>query len=266
MARILVIVPFALDADGVANREKQQKYVQLDPDTELTYRPVTAGPTSFMSPHDWTLMDLAIFEAGLSAEADRFDAVCIDTMSDSGMAPLRSVLNIPVISPGKASMLYALTLGSTFSILAQWEPALPRYRKAIREYGFEKQCASVRSFDQPPDFSSLLDGKEDKVFPRMLETAKRCIEDDGAEVICLGSTTMHQAAEFLARELPVPVINPGPLSYKLAETFLALNLRPGRAAYPAPTVPKTDIVHAMLAGGARAEQDSSSMRAEDPKR
>ena len=57
MARILVIVPFALDADGVANREKQQKYVQLDPDTELTYRPVTAGPTSFMSPHDWTLMD-----------------------------------------------------------------------------------------------------------------------------------------------------------------------------------------------------------------
>ena len=125
MARILVIVPFALDADGVANREKQQKYVQLDPDTELTYRPVTAGPTSFMSPHDWTLMDLAIFEAGLSAEADGFDAVCIDTMSNSGMAPLRSVLNIPVISPGKASMLYAQTLGSTFSILAQWEPALP---------------------------------------------------------------------------------------------------------------------------------------------
>ena len=110
MARILVIVPFALDADGVANREKQQKYVQLDPDTELTYRPVTAGPTSFMSPHDWTLMDLAIFEAGLSAEADGFDAVCIDTMSNSGMAPLRSVLNIPVISPGKASMLYALRL------------------------------------------------------------------------------------------------------------------------------------------------------------
>ena len=68
-------------------------------------------------------------------------------------------------------MLYALTLGSKFSILAQWEPALPRYKKAIREYGFEKQCASVRSFDQPPDFSALLDGKEDKVFPRMLAVA-----------------------------------------------------------------------------------------------
>ena len=30
MPKILVIVPFALDAEGVANREKQQKYVQLD--------------------------------------------------------------------------------------------------------------------------------------------------------------------------------------------------------------------------------------------
>lgn len=253
MARILVIVPFALDGDGIANRQKQERYVQLDPDTVLTYRSVTAGPTSFMSPHDWMLMDLAILEAGMSAEKDGFDAVCIDTMSDSGMTALRSVLNIPVISPGKASMLYALTLGSTFSVLVQWDHSLPRFRKSIREYGFEKQCASLRSFDHPPDFSALLDGKEDMVFPRMLATARRCIEEDGADVICLGSTTMHQAAEFLAAELPVPVINPGPLTYKLAETFLALGLKHGRTAYPGPDVLKEDMIHAMMAGGAIAD-------------
>jgi allantoin racemase len=251
MPKILVIIPFALDADGLANREKQQKYVQLDADTQLTYRPVTCGPTSFMSPHDWALMDMAIFEAGASAEEDGYDAVCIDTMSDSGMAALRSVLNIPVVSTGKASMLYALTLGMKFSVLAQWTPALPRYKKAIREYGFEKQCASIRSFEQPPDFSALLDGKEDKVFPRMREVATRCIEEDGADVICLGSTTMHQAAEYLAETLPVPVINPGPLSYKLAEAFLALGLRQGRAAYPSPEVPKLKMLHDMMAAGAR---------------
>lgn len=254
MPKILVIVPFALDAQGVANREKQGGYVELDADTRLTYRPVTCGPTSFMSPHDWALMDMAIFEAGASAQDDGFDAVCIDTMSDSGLAPLRSVLDIPVISPGKASMLYALTLGNRFSVLAQWEPALPRYRKAIREYGFEKQCASVRSFDQPPNFDTLLDGKEDKVFPRMLDVATRCIEEDGADVICLGSTTMHQAAEFLAERLPVPVINPGPLSYKLAETFLALGLKQGRAAYPRPVVDKRAMLHEMMAGGAAEER------------
>lgn len=253
MTRILVIVPFALDAEGVRNREAQSQYVPLPADWELTYRPVTCGPTSFMSPHDWGLMDLAIFEAGCRAQDEGFDAVCIDTMSDSGMVMLRSVLSIPVIGAGKASMLYALTLGGKFSVLAQWEPALPRYRKAIREYGFDRQCASVRSFDQPPDFSNLLGGKEESVFPRMRDVAMRCIEQDGAEVICLGSTTMHQAGEYLAANLPVPVVNPGPLTYKLVETFLALGLTHGRDVYPPPVEPRLDMLYAMMKAGAEAE-------------
>ncbi len=53
MTRILVIVPFALDEEGVKNRQAQSRYVPLPADWELTYRPVTCGPTSFMSPHDW---------------------------------------------------------------------------------------------------------------------------------------------------------------------------------------------------------------------
>jgi allantoin racemase len=41
--------------------------------------------------------------------------------------------------------------------------------------------------------------------------------DDGADVIGLGSTTMHGAHRYLSDRLPVPVINPGPLTYKLAK-------------------------------------------------
>lgn len=252
MPKILVINPFPLDEAGVARRAAQSRHVQLDPDTELVYRPVRIGPTSFMSPHDWLIADLGIYEAGVTAEEEGFDAVVIDTMSDSGMAPLRSVLSIPVIGPGKASMLYALTLGSKFSVLAQWKPALPRYKKVIREYGFEAQCASVRSFDVEPDFINLTEGKEDGIFPRMLETAMRCVEEDGADVICLGSTTMHQAAEYLAKRLPVPLINPGPLSYKLVETFLGLGLSHSRKAYPKPTERKDELIHTLVDGALMA--------------
>ena len=163
MSKILVIVPFALDEAGVARRRDQLKAVKREPDSEFHYRPVKAGPTSFMNPHDWTLMDLAIFEAGVSAQDEGYDAVCIDTMSDSGLFALRSVLDIPVVSSGRASMLFALTLGSKFSVLAQWKPAIVRYKKAIPECGLTAQCASVRSFDVEPTFDTLIDGKEDKV-------------------------------------------------------------------------------------------------------
>ncbi len=252
MPKVLVIVPFALDEAGVNNRRAQQKAVKLGPDIEFDYKPVTAGPTSFMSPHDWALMEVAIWEAGMSAQEDGYDAVCIDTMSDSGMAPLRSMLDIPVISPGKASMLFALMLGNRFGVLAQWDAALPRYQKAVQEYGLAAHCAAVESFDSPPDFSALLEGKEDNVFPKMKAAAERAI-DKGAEVICLGSTTMHQAAIFLADNLPVPVINPGPLTYKLAETVLGLGLTHSRKAFPAPLSPKPAMLRAMLKAAAGTE-------------
>lgn len=253
MKKALIIVPFALDDAGVANRKAQTKAVKLGPDIEFDFRPVTAGPTSFMSAHDWALMEMAIWEAGMTAQDEGYDAVVIDTMSDSGMAPLRSMLDIPVVSPGRASMLFALMLGNRFGILAQWDKALTRYKKATAEYGLADQCAAVDHFDEPPDFANLLGGKEDKVFPKMKAACERMM-DKGAEVICLGSTTMHQAAEFLAKELPIPVINPGPLTYKLVETMLGLDLSHSKAAFPAPLVPKPEMVHAMLQAAKATEK------------
>lgn len=44
----------------------------------------------------------------------------------------------------------------------------------------------------------------------------------------------------------MPLINPGPLTYKLVETLLALKPTHGRACYPKPQAPKLDMTHAML--------------------
>ena len=78
--------------------------------------------------------------------------------------------------------------------------------------------------------------------------ALACI-DDGADVICMGSTTMHQAVPYLREHLPVPVINPGPLTYKLAEFFIGLGLSQSRRAYAKPNVPKLDMLAAMRTDG-----------------
>ena len=246
MPKILVIVPFALDADGVTRRRHQLSTVKLDPESDFHFRPVKAGPKAFMSPHDFTLMDVAIFEAGAEAQNEGFDAVCIDTMSEFRHGG-------PALGAGHSSRLAGQGIdavradaGVQFSVLAQWKPALFRYKRALVEYGLRDQCASVRSFDIPPDFDSLLDGKQEKAFPKMRDACLQCVEEDGAEVICLGSTTMYQAAEWLAERVPVPVINPGPLTYKLVETMLALRLAHSRTAYPTPLSPQIPMLHAML--------------------
>jgi allantoin racemase len=229
-------------------RRAQRDAVALGPDIALEFESVRVAPANYVSAADMALAELGILEAGLDAEARGFDAVCIDTMSDSGVAALRSVLSIPVIGPGRASVLTAMMLGNRFSILAMWPHWSHLYRKTLVELGMQAHCASVRWIDAAPDNQALMDGKEDAVFPLLEAAARRCIEEDGAEVILLGSTTMHQAHGWLAARLPVPVVNPGPLTYKLAEACLGLGLSHSRRAHPASLAPRDDLVRAMVDG------------------
>lgn len=252
MPKVCVLVPFALDESGLANRRLQQESVKLSPDMELDYKPVKAGPALYDSYHDYVLADFSMLEAGLEAADEGYDAICIDTMSDSGANALRSVLDIPVVTPGKASFLMALMLGHRFSVLTQWDPWMNLYKKGTQEYGLTNHLVSIRSINTPPDVANLLGGKEEVVFPKLRDAGLQCVED-GADVICLGSTTMHQSHAYLSKELPVPVINPGPLTYKLAETMLSLGLSHSRKAYPRPNVEKVAMVHAMAVAAAESE-------------
>ena len=167
MRKVLVIVPFPMNEENRRQRMAQLQAVKLAPDIEFDFRPVRAGPATYTSAHDLVLADLAIIDAGMHAQAEGYDAVCIDTMSDSGVSALRSMLSIPVIGPGRASMLMALTLGERFSILIMWEGQRHLYRKNIADLEFRFRCASLRSIDVVPDSINLLDGKEEQVFPQL---------------------------------------------------------------------------------------------------
>jgi Asp/Glu/hydantoin racemase len=246
MKKILTIVPFAMSPENLALRQQQLQGLQFGPDLHFEYRSVKAGPVNYSSHHDFVLADASIFEAGCRAQQEGFAAVCIDTMSDSGVAALRSVLDIPVFGPGKVSMLSALMLGDRFSILTMASRWKPLYKKALDELGMHHKCASVRAIEVSPDNQALLSGKEEEVFPLLEAAAMKAIEIDGADVIILGSTTMHQAHAHLQARLPVPVINPGPLSYKIAESMLALGHTHSRMAYPRPMHPRLDMLSAMM--------------------
>jgi Asp/Glu/hydantoin racemase len=250
--RVLVIVPFAMSQDNLLLRQQQLASVQFGDGIRFEYRAVRAGPLNYASHHDFALADVANFEAGCRAQDDGYDAVCIDTMSDSGVAALRSVLDIPVFGPGKASMLMALTLGDRFSILTMASRWKPLYKKALDELGLHHKCASVRAIEVPPDNQALLSGKEEEVFPLLEAAGRKAIEEDGAEVLVLGSTTMHQSHAYLRTRLPVPVINPGPLSYKLAEAALALGLSHSRVGYPRPMHPRLDMLQSMFDAAEKA--------------
>ena len=119
LGTIADLVPFAFDETGLAGRRAQQNSVSWGPGIEFEYVPVSAGPQWYENYHDWILADLAMLECALRIQADGYDAVCIDTMSDSGVNAIRCELDIPVIGPGRASYLTALMLGSRLKNLCR---------------------------------------------------------------------------------------------------------------------------------------------------
>lgn len=263
MTKLLVLVPFPMTDDQRAFREAQADAVTLAGDMEVHFRSVRAAPRNYVSHADYALADLSMLDAGQRAQEEGFDAVCIDTMSDSGVAALRSVLDIPVIGPGRASMLMALLLGNRFSIVTMWDAWKPLYTKTLADLGIADRCASIRAINVAPDNRNLLGDKAGDVGALLQAAAETCIDEDGAEVILLGSTTMHEAHEYLSAALPVPVINPGPLSYKMAEAALGLGLSHSRQAYPRSLAPRDDLVEAMFDAGAAFETRSQKKPPEE---
>ena len=240
--KVKIIVPIPMDEAGVANRASQLSSKDIRDGYEPEFVAVSWGAALGDSYHDLLLMDWTVFEAGIKAEEEGYAAVCIDTVSDSGLYALRSRLSIPVFAPGQIAYHTAMTLGKKFSVVTMWDEWFPLYDKTLTDYHLAERCASVRSIKTRPDLSELLEGKEEVVFEKLRTQAMQCIEEDGADVIVLGSTTMHQSAEYLAENLPVPLVNPGLLMYKHCEMFLELGLTHSKTAFPSPEVPKDDEI------------------------
>ena len=54
-------------------------------------------------------------------------------------------------------------------------------------------------------------------------------------MILLGSTTMHQAGDYMSEHLPAPVVNPGPVAIKLTEAIVQLGLSHSKVDFHSPS-------------------------------
>jgi allantoin racemase len=244
--RIKYIVPFPFDEEGLANRAAQLPDELRTPGVDYDFVPVRNSIHNADSQYELLILDAYIAEAGLSAEDEGYDAVVMDTVSDSGLAALRSRLSIPVLGPGLVQQHVAAMLGKRFTILTMWRRWISMYEKTMAEYQTSHYCASIRSIDVRPDQEQLLAGKEEVVFAALEREGRLAIEEDRAEVLLIGSTTMHQAVAHLRETLDVPVINPGLLAIKMAELFVELGLAHSKVGYMSPEVIQDEKLNSLM--------------------
>ena len=161
------------------------------------------------------------------AEREGYDAFVVGHFQDAGLYEARSVVNIPVVALGEASMLYSLQLGQRVGIVTINTRYIPWFHHQIAKYGLERRITGVHAMQfQPGQILKAYESQDlaDEVRDLFAEQAKPLVAD-GCEVLIPGGGIPMLLFSAL-REHQVdgaPVINGIPIAVKMAE--MAVKLR-----------------------------------------
>lgn len=233
--RIAMIIPVNVPAEALSAFAGQFDETETN-GCDVEFLVAADGGAALDSQYEGTLADFYCLQVGVRAANEGFDAICINSMSDSGVSALRSRLSVPIIGTGIASYLLALHYGTRFTVLTMWDRWNWLYEKVLSDHGLNGHLASIRSIGQAPDAERLLQGKEDEVSQMLIEAARKAIEVDRCDVLILGSTTMYAAHSWLSKAVDVPIINPGLAGLKACQTALDLNLSQSKVRYRPPAI------------------------------
>lgn len=161
------------------------------------------------------------------AEREGYDAFIIGHFQDAGLYEARSVVNIPVIALGEASMLYSCQLGQRIGIVTINTRYIPWFHHQIAKYGLERRVTGIHAMQFEP--GQILKAYESQALADEVEVlfanqAKPLVAG-GCEVLIPGGgipmllfSALHGHAVDGAT-----VINGIPIAVKMAE--MAVKLR-----------------------------------------
>jgi len=226
MLKILIINPNTSEHFNQLLRVTADLYA-LD-STAFKVTSPKAGPDAIEGVYDEALSVQGTIEVFLDHEHE-FNGFIVACFSDPlSVDALREISSKPVIGIAEASIHLACLLGNKFSIVTtnkRWGPLLT---EAVKKYGVESRCASVRTTNlRVSDF-----GREDNAsLKKAIETeAYAAVNEDGAEVICLGCAGMSGFDKELQQKLDVPVLDGVVCALKILELFHQYGLTHSKTA------------------------------------
>ena len=229
--RILILNPNTSE-DFTKSIEDAVQEVKV-PGTELICMNPTAGPRSIECVYDEIISCAPCLELLIKHQHD-FDGVVIGCYGHHPVIPAaREILNQPVIGIMEAAIHFACIAGETFSIISSGDRTITMFREAVRAYGVENRCASIRSTGTP--VLALESSTKSVVEELILNEARKAVEEDGAEVISLGCAGMVGLNKRLSDELDVPVIDGVAAGIKLIEGLVCCGIKTSkRRAFSTP--------------------------------
>lgn len=229
MPRILVLNPVSTSAWDELTYEHLRSVAF--PGTEVVVRSLGDGPASVESEYDRDLASVRVVEEVLRAEEEGFDAVVINCFDDPGLHASRERASILVLGIGETSILTALLLGHRIAIVSTGRSSRALYHRRAMELGVADRVAYTGGVEV-----GVLEMRRDvgRLKKLVVEEARRAVAEHGAEVVVLGCGGFIGLAREVEEEVGVPVVDPTPTTFKVAEALASLGARHSKAYLYAP--------------------------------
>jgi allantoin racemase len=168
-----------------------------------------------------------------SGEFD-FDAVVLAGYGEHGKDALQEMLSVPVLDIAESAAHIAHLVGRRFSVVTTLARSIPAIEDRLLLAGLSAHCASVRACGLG---TAEVDADPDGAVDAIVAEAAKAIDEDGADVICLGCAGMAAVTAAIAERLGVPAIDGVAAAVALAQALVGLGLTTSKAGVFAPGPP-----------------------------
>ena len=194
--------------------------------SEVVVHPLSP-PDSFAHPAMEFRCARDVVRNAITAARDDYDGFMLGHIQDSGLWEAKSVVEMPVMGLGEATMLYACTLGLRVGIVTINPRFIPGFHSQIRRYGLEYRIAGVEAMPfEPGEMTAAFDSDEQyqKVLNAFQEFSKPLVAN-GVDVLIPGGgiPMLLFEREHDFNVSGAPVINGIPILIKMTE--MAVELR-----------------------------------------
>ncbi|MFF3492734.1 aspartate/glutamate racemase family protein [Streptomyces sp. NPDC002795] len=220
--------------EGMTESIGAQARAVAAPGTEIVPLTPAFGPDSCEGNYESYLAAIAVMET-VRAYPEPFDAVVQAGYGEHGREGLQELLDVPVVDITEAAASTAMYLGHKYSVVTTLDRAVPLIEDRLKLAGLTDRLASVRA-------SGLavldLERDPDAAVKAIVEQSARAVEDDRAEVVCLGCGGMAGLADEVKARTGVPVVDGVAAAVTVAESLVRMGLSTSKVRTYAPPRPK----------------------------
>ena len=222
--KILIVNPNTSEEMTTNIKAVASKYARADTVLEATNP--SYGPRVIEGFFEEHVASHAMLETILAVR-DQYDGIIAAAFCNPGIWGARELVDVPVIGIAEASFHFATLLGRKFSILYHMPRLRGMMEENVRFFGFWDKLASVRTIEFP--IMEIGPGSEEAI-ARIVEEGRKAVEEDGAEVLCLGCAGMALLNKTIEDAVGVPVLDGTVCALKILEGMYDYGLKTSKVS------------------------------------